>query len=332
MHPLAERISNQDERALAKAISTVENDSEEKLELLKDIHPMTGRAHYIGMTGSPGAGKSSLVNRLITYLRKQSLTVGVVAVDPTSPFSGGALLGDRVRMAEHFTDPGVFIRSMGTRGSLGGLSRTTKETVRLMDAFGFDVILIETVGVGQSELDIMKIADTIAVVLNPGSGDVVQVFKAGIMEIADLFVVNKADLSGVPKLLAELESMLDIVKHDAPWRPPIVKTVSVRNEGLEELWEKMQIHFAYSKKSGEREARRKTSLEREVIEVVHAEMMKKLVEQEESRDKSWIEEVTSGSVDPYSAAVRLLEDYVGRQSLRGRGWEGEKERSFDGEG
>ncbi|PFG15223.1 methylmalonyl Co-A mutase-associated GTPase MeaB [Bacillus sp. es.036] len=309
MHPLAERLSKKDERALAKAISLVENDAEDKLELLKDIHPMTGRAHYIGMTGSPGAGKSSLVNRLITYLRKQNFTVGVVAVDPTSPFSGGALLGDRVRMAEHFTDQGVFIRSMGTRGSLGGLSRTTKETVRLMDAFGFDVILIETVGVGQSELDIMKIADTIAVVLNPGSGDVVQVFKAGIMEIADLFVVNKADLPGVPKLLAELESMLDLVKHDAPWRPPIVKAISVQNLGLEKVWKRMQEHFEYSKASGERDARRKTSLEREVMEVVHAEMMKKLMEYEET-EKGWVEEVTSGSIDPYSAAVKLLQNYM----------------------
>ncbi|WP_226654500.1 methylmalonyl Co-A mutase-associated GTPase MeaB [Pseudalkalibacillus hwajinpoensis] len=319
MHPLAERLSNQDERALAKAISLVENDAEDKLELLKDIHPMTGRAHYIGMTGSPGAGKSSLVNRLITYLRTLNLTVGVVAVDPTSPFSGGALLGDRVRMAEHFTDPGVFIRSMGTRGSLGGLSRTTKETVRLMDAFGFDVILIETVGVGQSELDIMKIADTIAVVLNPGSGDVVQVFKAGIMEIADLFIVNKADLPGVPKLLAELESMLDLVKHDAPWRPPIVKAISVQNLGLENVWKRMQEHIEYSKASGERDARRKTSLEREVIEVVHAEMMKKLVEREEAEEKGWVEEVTSGSIDPYSAAVKLLQDYVGGLERKGMG-------------
>lgn len=313
MHSLAERISKGDERALAKAISLVENDAEGKLEVLKDIHPMTGHAHYIGLTGSPGAGKSSLVNRLITYLRKLELTVGVVAVDPTSPFSGGALLGDRVRMAEHFTDPGVFIRSMGTRGSLGGLSRTTKETVRLMDAFGFDVVLIETVGVGQSELDIMKIADSIAVVLNPGSGDVVQVFKAGIMEIADLFIVNKADLSGVPKLLAELESMLDIVKHDSPWRPPIVKTVSVKNQGIDKMWERLSEHFEYSKRSGERDERRKTSLEREVIEVVHAEMMKRLVEKEEARSKSWVEEVKNGSIDPYSAAVRLLEDYYGEK-------------------
>ncbi|WP_270180408.1 methylmalonyl Co-A mutase-associated GTPase MeaB [Alkalihalobacillus sp. CinArs1] len=312
MDSLAQRISKRDERALAKAISLVENDAEGKLELLKDIHSMTGHAHYIGLTGSPGAGKSSLVNRLITYLRKLDLTVGVVAVDPTSPFSGGALLGDRVRMAEHFTDPGVFIRSMGTRGSLGGLSRTSKETVRLMDAYGFDVILIETVGVGQSELDIMKIADSIAVLLNPGSGDVVQVFKAGIMEIADMFIVNKADLSGVPKLLAELESMLDIVKHDADWRPPIVKTVSVQNQGIDEVWERLKEHLAYLKKSGERERRRKTSLEREVIEVVHAEMMKRLIEQEKE-NRSWVEEVKEGSIDPYSAAVRLLDDYYGEK-------------------
>ncbi|TLS36690.1 methylmalonyl Co-A mutase-associated GTPase MeaB [Pseudalkalibacillus caeni] len=310
MHPLAERIKNKDERALARAISLVENDSPEKLSLLKDIHPMTGRAHYVGITGSPGAGKSSLVNRLITYLRSLDLKVGIVAVDPTSPFSGGALLGDRVRMAEHFTDPGVFIRSMGTRGSLGGLSRTTKETVRLLDAYGFDVILIETVGVGQSELDIMKIADTITVVLNPGSGDVVQVFKAGIMEIADVFVVNKADLPGVQKLLTELESMLDIVKHDADWRPPVVQTVSVKNQGIDEMWKEIDHHRQEIERTGERERRRKANLEREVLEVVHYELMREIQKREEDTGYEWLEDVEKNRVDPYSAAQRILRKWT----------------------
>ncbi|MDN4524757.1 methylmalonyl Co-A mutase-associated GTPase MeaB [Fictibacillus fluitans] len=307
MHPLAERIQNKDERALARAISYVENDHPEKLDLLKDIHAMQKKAHYVGLTGSPGAGKSSLVNRLITYLRSLNLTVGVVAVDPTSPFSGGAILGDRVRMSEHFTDPDVFIRSMGTRGSLGGLARTTKETVRLMDAFGFDVILIETVGVGQSELDIMKIADSIAVVLNPGSGDVVQVFKAGIMEIADLFIVNKADLPGVPKLLSEIDSMLDLVKHDAPYRPPVVQTISVQNKGLEEVWGELISHRAYLEESGEGHERRARSLKQEVIEVVHYELMRTLLLKEEKGGFQWVADVQDGSLDPYTAAEEILE-------------------------
>ncbi len=316
MHPLAERIKNKDERALARAISYVENDHPEKLELLKDIHSLQKKAHYVGLTGSPGAGKSSLVNRLITFLRSKGMTIGVVAVDPTSPFSGGAILGDRVRMSEHFTDPDVFIRSMGTRGSLGGLARTTKETVRLMDAYGFDVILIETVGVGQSELDIMKIADSIAVVLNPGSGDVVQVFKAGIMEIADLFIVNKADLPGVPKLLSEIEAMLDLVKHDAPYRPPIVQTISVQNKGLQEVWDQLSAHRQYLDESGEGEERRVRSLKQEVIEVVHYELMRTLLMREESNGYSWLPDVQKGQLDPYSAAEKILEDWEKNQDRK----------------
>ncbi|EIT87478.1 LAO/AO-type transport system ATPase [Fictibacillus macauensis ZFHKF-1] len=309
MHHLAERIGQKEERALARAISYVENDHEEKLELLKSIHSFGKRAYYVGLTGSPGAGKSSLVNRLIAYLRALGLTVGVVAVDPTSPFSGGAILGDRVRMSEHFTDPGVFIRSMGTRGSLGGLARTTKETVALLDAYGYDVILIETVGVGQSELDIMKIADTTAVVLNPGSGDVVQVFKAGIMEIADLFIVNKADLPGVPKLLSEIESMLDLVKHDAPFRPAIVQTVSLRNEGLADVWTEMGHHRQYLEESGEGKRRRTRNLQQAVVEVVHYELMRRIMLQEEERGMTWLSHVEQGDVDPYQAAETILKQW-----------------------
>ncbi|MBH0164452.1 methylmalonyl Co-A mutase-associated GTPase MeaB [Fictibacillus sp. 7GRE50] len=306
MHLLAQRIQQREERALAKAITLAENNGEDKLELLKSIYPQQKGAHWIGITGSPGAGKSSLVNRLISFLRKKKMTVAVVAVDPTSPFSGGSILGDRVRMADHFTDPGVFIRSMGTRGSLGGLSRSTKETVRLMDAYGFDVILIETVGVGQSELDIMKLADSVAVVLNPGSGDVVQVFKAGIMEIADLFVVNKADMPGVPKLLAEIEAMLDLVKHDSPYRPPVVQTVSTENKGLQELWDSLLAHREYLDKSGEGKERKLSNLKREVMEVVQHEIYQQVLKQEQKNGFSWLADLESGTTDPYTAAEKIL--------------------------
>jgi LAO/AO transport system kinase len=306
MHPLAKRIQQKEERALAKAITLAENSGADKLELLKSIYPMQKGAHWIGITGSPGAGKSSLVNRLISFLRNKGLTVAVVAVDPTSPFSGGSILGDRVRMADHFTDPGVFIRSMGTRGSLGGLSRSTKETVRLMDAYGFDVILIETVGVGQSELDIMKLADSVAVVLNPGSGDVVQVFKAGIMEIADLFVVNKADMPGVPKLLAEIEAMLDLVKHDSPYRPPVVQTISTENKGLQELWEALLAHKEYLIESGEGSIRKLANLKREVMEVVQHEIFQQVWTNEKESGFSWLADLEQGTTDPYTAAEQIL--------------------------
>jgi LAO/AO transport system kinase len=306
MHPLAKRIQQKEERALAKAITLAENNGADKLELLKSIYPMQKGAHWIGITGSPGAGKSSLVNRLISFLRNKDLTVAVVAVDPTSPFSGGSILGDRVRMADHFTDPGVFIRSMGTRGSLGGLSRSTKETVRLMDAYGFDVILIETVGVGQSELDIMKLADSVAVVLNPGSGDVVQVFKAGIMEIADLFVVNKADMPGVPKLLAEIEAMLDLVKHDSPYRPPVVQTISTENKGLQDLWGALLAHKKYLKESGEGSKRKLSNLKREVMEVVQHEIFQQVWAQEQENGFSWLADLEQGTTDPYTAAEQIL--------------------------
>ncbi|KGX86475.1 methylmalonyl Co-A mutase-associated GTPase MeaB [Pontibacillus litoralis] len=304
MHELAERIQQKDLRALARGITWMENDHPDKLQLLSDLYATRKNAHYIGITGSPGAGKSSLVNRMIAYLRKQDLTVAVIAVDPTSPFSGGALLGDRVRMNEHFTDPGVYIRSMATRGSLGGLSRATKDSLRVCDAFGFDVILVETVGVGQSELDIMKIVDTTAVVLTPNSGDVLQIFKAGIMEIADLFVVNKADLPGVRKLKTQLEEFL-LISHSNDWYPPIVETVSTENKGMEQFWQHLKEHEHFLHDTAQGDKRRKQQFVYEVYDVIREELWQSVKHFIES-DSDKIKSITHAEEDPYSTAKHLL--------------------------
>ena len=271
MHQLVERIANKDIRALARAITLVENDHEDKLQIMQDAYSIKKNGMIIGLTGSPGAGKSSLVNRLISHIRAEGKTVAVIAVDPTSPFSGGALLGDRVRMNEHFTDDGVYIRSMATRGSLGGLARATKDAVRICDAFGFDVIIVETVGVGQSELDIMKIVDTTAVVLTPNSGDVLQIFKAGIMEIADLYVINKSDLHGVGKLRAMLRELVHITKTDQH-ETAIVRTITTENKGIDELWEKIKEHHQYLYSTSEGKKRRDQQSELEVLELIREEI------------------------------------------------------------
>jgi LAO/AO transport system kinase len=316
VHELAKRIIDQDVRALARGITYIENDHPQRMALLKDLHPYKNRAFKVGITGAPGAGKSSLVNRLITLIReKLELTVGVLAVDPTSPFTGGALLGDRIRLSRHFTDPGVFIRSMGTRGSLGGLARATKEAVHLLDAYAHDVIIIETVGVGQTELDIMNVADSTLVVLTPNGGDTVQAFKAGIMEIADLYVINKADLPGSEKLVTEIEQMLDLVKHDAAWRPPIVKTVSTENKGIVQLWQALVKHRQYLQQSGEGERRSRKRAVDEVRDVLeqqfHFLLQQKL--QHPSCQHALLS-IEQGHSDPYSVAQEWFEQLVNRQA------------------
>lgn len=302
MEHLIEGIKKKEIRSLAKAITYIENDHPEKLSLLSKVFSLQKDTQYVGITGSPGAGKSTLVSRLISHIRKQKLTVAVIAVDPTSPFSGGALLGDRVRMNEHFTDEGVFIRSMATRGSLGGLARATKDALRLCGAFGFDVVIVESVGVGQSELDIMKVVDTTAVVLTPNSGDVLQVFKAGIMEIADLFVINKADLHGVGKLrglLKELVAMTDKDEHETA----IVRTIASENKWIDDLWDKIVEHYVYLQKTGKGQEQRKQQLKLEIYDLIREEIwqdVKIFIEHEQS-----LQDLTKED-DPYEWASQLF--------------------------
>jgi len=313
LHPITKRILAGDVRAAARAITWIEDGFPEKGQVLQEIFPHTGKARLIGLTGSPGAGKSSLVDALITYLRSQQISVGVIAVDPTSPFTGGALLGDRIRMQHHAPDRGVFIRSMGTRGNLGGLSRNTKEAVRVLDAYGCEVIIVETVGVGQSELDIMKIVDTVAVVLNPGSGDTVQAFKAGIMEIADLFVINKADLPGLDKLLTEIEQMIEIVKHDASWQPPLIRTIATDRVGIPDLWQAILAHERFLMESGEGEKRRSYHLHEEVIELVNQNLSRVMLQRmEQGAFADELVEVANRRVDPYHAAEKMVRIFLQR--------------------
>jgi LAO/AO transport system kinase len=234
MTALAEQVRSGDTRALARAATIVENRRPESDDLLKELFPSTGRALVIGITGSPGAGKSTLATALTRRLRHEGKTVGVIAVDPTSPYSGGAILGDRIRMQDHHSDPGVFIRSMATRGWMGGLARTTTDMTVLFDAAGLDVILVETVGVGQDEVEIARLADVTIVVLVPGTGDDVQTIKAGIMEIADVFVINKSDLPGADKLEREVKSSLSLAHRPDNWMPPVVRAIATDNQGMDE--------------------------------------------------------------------------------------------------
>ncbi|HXW05045.1 MAG TPA: methylmalonyl Co-A mutase-associated GTPase MeaB [Vicinamibacterales bacterium] len=248
--PLADRVRTGDPRAIARAMSLIEDETSAGAALLKQLFPHTGRAYLVGMTGPPGAGKSTLVDRLTTALRTGGQTVGVVAVDPTSPFSGGAILGDRVRMQAHASDPGVFIRSMATRGHLGGLARATSEVALVLDAAGKDVVLIETVGVGQDEIEIVRTADVSIVTVVPGSGDEVQALKAGIMEIADIFVVNKADREGADRTVASIETLLSLQAFgQEDWRPPILKTEATTGRGVDALLDAVARFRAHTQAS-----------------------------------------------------------------------------------
>jgi len=304
--PLSERILARDPRAIARAISLIEDEAPEAARLIGAIYPHTGRAYLVGVTGPPGAGKSTLVDRLTGEFRKAGHTVGILAVDPTSPYSGGAILGDRVRMQSHAEDAGVFIRSMATRGNLGGLAGTTAEAAIVMDAAGFDVIIIETVGVGQDEVDIVRTADISLVTVVPGTGDEVQALKAGIMEIADIFVVNKADREGADRTAASIEAMLSLEMWDDAWRPPVMRTVATSGAGVAEL---VAMIEQFKQRTGAALAERRRSrtawrlreiLGRRFVNDVEQSIMAK------GEFDQLLAAVTAREVDPYTAAADLL--------------------------
>ncbi|HET8947349.1 MAG TPA: methylmalonyl Co-A mutase-associated GTPase MeaB [Candidatus Polarisedimenticolia bacterium] len=305
---LKERVERGEPLALARAISLVESGRHEGIALLQQLYGGTGRAAILGVTGPPGAGKSTLVNRLIAYHRAAGRKVGVVAVDPSSAFSGGAILGDRIRMMEHTLDDGVFIRSMASRGQFGGLSRATRDAVDLLDAAGFDPVIIETVGVGQDEIDVVRVADTVLVVLTPGQGDEVQAIKAGLLEIADVFVVNKADHAGADRLASDLEGMLALGEA-RPWKPPIVRTIASDGSGVETLLAAVERHAAWLETSGARAVRRREGLRVRLHDILKARVMERLAADAPARRslQEWEEKVADRSVDPYTAAAALLE-------------------------
>lgn len=265
---LVDRLLAGETRALARAISLLERDDPLMLELLSELQPHTGRAYLLGITGPPGGGKSTLVDGMVEALRRRDKTVGVIAVDPNSPFSGGAVLGDRVRMQRHSLDPGVFMRSMGARGHLGGLAGASRQAARVLDAFGRDYVILETVGVGQSELEVSSVCDTTVVVLNPRQGDEIQAIKAGILEIADIFVVNKADLPGADSAVRQLQQTYPDDMREGDWLPPILKVVASRAEGVDELLSAIEQHRQHVIQSGQLEEKRRRQLREEVLDLV----------------------------------------------------------------
>jgi LAO/AO transport system kinase len=337
--PLMEDFNAGKPAALARVVSIVENHRDGFEQLLGSLHARTGRARRIGLTGPPGAGKSTITSLLVKSFRDQGLRVGVIAVDPTSPFTGGALLGDRVRMESVALDPGVFIRSMATRGSLGGLAASTREVADVLDAFGFDILLIETVGVGQSELDVARTADSTLLVLVPESGDSIQTLKAGVMEVADIFVVNKADRPGADRLRNDVQLMLGLRKgvsfgnmpahhgvdlkrvkparaareaSAAPsptqWTPPVLSSVATRQEGIAEIVGALDRHFAYLQQSGTLRSRRRERLRERVMDVVERKVSDRLWK--DPRTRAWLEEqlpsVEEGTATPFAVADKLL--------------------------
>lgn len=295
-------------RALAQAITLVESHDPHAAELLAELYPLTGRARILGITGSPGAGKSTLVAAMAKHYRRQGRRVGIIAVDPTSPFTGGAILGDRIRMAELYTDKGVYIRSMATRGFLGGLAKATNDVVDILDAAGFDVVLVETVGVGQDEVEVVRTVQTNIVVLVPGMGDDIQAIKAGIMEIGDVFVVNKADRPGADKTVTEVMMMMSLVEEHGEWVPPIVKTIASRNEGIDELDAAIVKHFDFLSSSGELDRRNRDRVRIRIETQLKERFMDRLIGRTIGREQyeQLLEDVLRKRNNPHDAAESVL--------------------------
>jgi len=308
MNDISSKILEGNSRAIARLITLAENNDPAATITMKDIHPYTGHAHVIGITGVMGSGKSTLISELSRIYRKQGKKVGIIAIDPTSPFSGGALLGDRIRMMELSLDKDVFIRSLGTRGMLGGLASSVYDVVEIFDASGKDVIFVETVGVGQAEVDIIKIADTTLVVIVPGLGDSIQTLKAGIMEIADIYVVNKADREGVEQTVAEVESLVDITCSEKERKTPIVQTISKEKKGIGELIGEIEKHKSYLEETKQLQNHRRLRYEAELIEIIRKRLMNFIFDESKFKDKVevLIKKISNKEIDPYSASEEIL--------------------------
>jgi LAO/AO transport system kinase len=305
---LADGVRAGDRRALARAITLVENSDPLAYEVVRDLYPETGRAYAVGVTGPPGVGKSTLISALVRHVREQDRSVGVISVDPSSPFTQGALLGDRIRLADHFLDPKVFIRSMGTRGHLGGLAEATLQALLVLDAAGKELVFLETVGTGQGEVEVIGIADTVVLVLMPGSGDSIQALKAGIMEIPDVIAINKMDHPAAKTMLNEVRSVLSLDKERA-WKPPIVLTEAVRGEHVPELWEQVEAHRAFLESEGLLEEQRRKNLASEVFAVASARAKAHLEHAvaDDPELRRLLDEVQSRKLDPLTAVREIME-------------------------
>lgn len=305
---LVEQMLKGESASLSRVISLVENESNKVPEIMRLINPHVGKAYCIGITGPSGAGKSTLVDKLTVLIRREGLKVGIIAVDPSSPFTGGAVLGDRIRMQQHYLDKGVFIRSMATRGSMGGLPQTASSVIKVLDASGKDIILVETVGVGQSEVDIMKNTDTVVVTLSPESGDAIQAMKAGLFEVADIFVVNKADHPDATHSILALQTMLQPLNGSGWWNIPVVATEAVNDIGIGELYQQIQRHRQALSETGRLSQQRQQQRKDEFIKTVEEKVIKELIKsiEQDNQLSSYIGKIERGEIDPYSAADEIL--------------------------